>query len=142
MLAKLYTGGLVILNNDLKRVLGKNYFTLLRKLTIKTPQKVGPDKIAKSYKLLTANGNHYICLPRTLLPSLLKSNILTLDNVTFALSSGLRPINIDFIGNLFPNQNIICDWLINNIYTEDKKKDGSAGCTLDLTAGLGKTFVA
>src|SRR3989344_577005 len=143
MKVRLCNNGLLVKNIDFKNNLGGvKYNILLKKLNIRTPQKVGPDKIARSYKFLTIDGIRYICLPRTILSKLIDNKLISNDDISIELSNNFHNINIEFIGELFPNQNIICDWLTNNIFTEERKKTGNACCTLDLMAGLGKTFIA
>lgn len=45
-------------------------------------------------------------------------------------------------GKLKPNQQIIHDHIIANVFNETKRKTGIAGCILKLGAGLGKSFIA
>jgi hypothetical protein len=45
-------------------------------------------------------------------------------------------------GSLRPNQKTILKYMMNNIYTKDRKDKGSAGCILNLEAGQGKSYLA
>jgi len=139
---KLCNWGLVLKLDDLKKILNHDYFNFLKKLTIKTEQKVGPPKIAHSYKFVSCNNTKYICLPRTLINSFINFDLATVIDNKLSLGSRTLDGRVDFVGNLFPNQSLICDWLCQNIFTKEKISKGDAGCIIDLMAGLGKTFVA
>src|SRR3972149_5722233 len=88
---KLCNWGLVLKLDDLKKILNHDYFNFLKKLTIKTEQKVGPPKIAHSYKFVSCNNTKYICLPRTLINSFINFDLATvIDN---KLSLGSRTLD-------------------------------------------------
>jgi len=65
-----------------------------------------------------------------------------LDYKTYSqLSEGLN-ININYKGKLTENQEIISKFLIENIYTKQRLRRGSAGCIINLEAGQGKSYLA
>lgn len=114
----------------------ENYFTL------KTLQIIGAMKQTKRCKV--DKKKRRIIVPRFGIFEILNkkfglSNFCTISQI----KPGNKPVNdFKWTGTLKPNQIIIADYLKNNIYTESRKKCGSAGCILNLEAGQGKSFLA
>jgi len=51
-------------------------------------------------------------------------------------------IIVNYKGSLTDNQQLISEYLIENIYNKKRLKRGSAGCIVNLEAGQGKSFLA
>jgi superfamily II DNA or RNA helicase len=122
-----------------KYILDKFGLEYLKSFIIKTPQRIGPDKVAKLYYEFIENNAYMIALPRTELANLMeKGHIKKYIN----LSSKGSEINMSVKGTLTDLQNIVCDWLCTNKYNDEVIKQGNANCTLVMGAGKGKTFLA
>jgi len=102
----------------------KNKFTLSNKNHItKFIQKVKLFKICKK---------EYIILPRFGAFELLESGII--DSITNKIKPG-EDIECKYIGESNKNQKIVVKYIMENIFTEENKLKGNAGCTLHATAG-------
>ncbi len=132
--------GLIIPVAHLKKAFGSKYTDLLSKLTIVAPQKIGPPKKTVMYKFETIAGMECIHLPRFTGAALLAGGILK--NIDVGFAPVRRIANIELKHDLFPNQQLIVQHLLDNIYTHEKISQGWGSCTLNLRAGMGKTFVA
>lgn len=119
----------------LRKILGPRYGDFLAKLTIRYKPKIGPEKVTRLYTTNTVS----VTLPRFVGRTLLQHGIIG------AIENRLPPapgVNIAFEGELYPNQEIIVNHLMDRVYDEGVRASGFAGCTLNLQAGQGKTFVA
>ena len=109
----------------------KNKFTLSNKNHItKFIQKVKLFKICKK---------EYLILPRFGAYELLESGII--DNIINKIKPG-EDIIQEYTGKSNNNQQIIVKYIMDNIFNDEKKQNGNAGCTLHCGAGLGKSFLA
>ncbi len=149
--------GLIADRAELQRLLGAKYQTFLNKLTVRTKQRVGPDKVAQVYKYINIDGIDAILLPRMIMPALRASGVArgftnmvapprlwrtdvsVRDTLVHADTSAQPPI---FVCDLFPNQRVVIDHLFSNIFTDQRAAEGTAACVINLRAGQGKTFVA
>lgn len=84
------------------------------------------------------HGNNII-LPRFLSFKLLKSKII--DSIVNHIKD-TEYLKLDYIGQSNKNQVTIVKYIISNIYNEKNIKQGTAGLTLKVLAGFGKTFIA
>jgi superfamily II DNA or RNA helicase len=112
------------------------YKKLLKKFVIRYKSPIGTFYIEK--KNYTVKDNILI-LPRFASTDLLNCKIIS--NIINHIEYGH---NIDFvyIGEPTYNQQIVIDYIFNNIYTESNKSKGLCGLTLNAQAGSGKTFLA
>jgi superfamily II DNA or RNA helicase len=134
--------GLIADRAELQRLLGAKYQTFLNKLTVRTKQKVGPDKVAQVYKLINIDGIDAILLPRMIMPALKSSGVARGFVNMIAPPQGWVAAAPPFICELFPNQRVVIDHLFSNIFTDERAAAGTAACVINLRAGQGKTFVA
>lgn len=153
------TRGVVVLYNDLRKLLGDDkYKAFIGRLTILLPQKIGPVVTVRAFAYVdvdnvgefvgdgSVNNNNVgnnnnisatklIILPRSLLPAL--SHLFTVH----LRYPELRIANIELTGELFENQQIIINYLLETIFTEDKIKSGLATGIINVRAGFGKSFI-
>lgn len=127
-------------NADLTRMKAvrkiENYFTL------KTMQVIGAMKQTKRCRV--DKKKRRIIVPRFGLFEVLTEKY-GLDGFTAksCLTSGEPPNKwFRWQGALRPNQQLILNYMMQNIYTDKRKQVGSAGCILDLEAGQGKSYLA
>lgn len=132
------TEGIIVSLDDLKKTFNRQQFLqLLEKLTIKTPQKIGKDKIAKLYKWGTQNNARVIHLPRSMLRLFATNKMFRLKIILPKLDH----IEVEFKGKLDANQTAIVDYLCEEYYSQNAVVEGRGSTTLQLTAGYGKTFI-
>lgn len=137
--AVLTNNGLMIIDDDAREYFGPNYQKLINKLTIRTKQRVGPDKIAKVYKYDLVDGIKVLILPRMMMASMKQSSVIkSIENTIVAPAQ----INLEFDGEIYDNQKVVLDKLFKDVYTPENVASGTACCVLNLRAGQGKTFVA
>lgn len=128
--------GFVVPEVHIKKALGAGYKEFLNKLTTIVYNRVGPTTYVRSYSYELIGETRCILLPRTLAPkmrTLLDIKIVWPDPV---------PVEIKQNGELFPNQQVLLEYLVNTVYNERRLSDGTASCILNLRAGMGKTFLA
>lgn len=73
-----------------------------------------------------------LLLPRTAGNNLLKTKII--DKLEYNIHINDK-ININYLGTPTANQQVICDYLMDNIYNDKKS------CIIKATAGIGKSFI-
>jgi DNA or RNA helicases of superfamily II len=139
--------GFIVPYSLLKKRIGSEQINVLfKKLTIITPQKIGPPIVAKMYEPGKCDGKWFVRLPRTLMRDLLEKKILNSVKVDFAPPTriGAEPEGtpIPLQTKLFDNQQLILEYLMSNVFTPERISGGTATGILNLRAGLGKTFVA
>jgi superfamily II DNA or RNA helicase len=134
----------------LRAKFGRDYDTLLKKLTIRQAQLIGRPKITRMYSEGCVDGRHIMFLPRTLLAIFMRRGIISqliitlrpyshmVQATTDVGATGPGPLRME----LYTNQTLIVDHLMHNIYTPSRMSDGSACAILNLRAGMGKTFIA
>lgn len=133
--------GINVLDTEAKRVFGKNYDGFIKSLTLRSPQKIGADKYIKNYKYRYVSGKRLLILPRGILRDLIETKHIK--EITNMLPMNPKKINkFKISAELFPNQKLIIDYLMKNVFTPERSREGSACCVLNLRAGYGKTFVA
>lgn len=128
--------GFVVPDAHLKEVLGVGYKDFISKLTTIVFNKVGPRTFVRSYQYEDIGGVRCILLPRTLAP---KMSILLDIQLLWAEPV---PITVTQVGKLYPNQEILLEYLLANVYNPKRLADGTASAILNLRAGMGKTFLA
>lgn len=129
--------GLELDKNDIiKKYETSGYKKLLKKFIIRYKSPIGTFYIEKKNYIVKDN---LVLLPRFSSEHLLNCKII--NNIINNLEDGKC---IDFLYNGEPtyNQQIITDYIFNNIYTTENKIKGLCGLTLNATAGSGKTFLA
>lgn len=136
---KLSESGLVVLSEDLPVNVRKG---LVRRYTLSCKQLIGPPKQCACYKIYNTviNGEVKECVywPRTALPELAKHvNIQILFRPPRPLS---RQAELKI--TLFDNQKGVVDYLMTNVYSEQRMNAGTATALLNMFAGSGKTAVA
>jgi hypothetical protein len=128
----------------LKNVLGDaGIKSLFKRLTITTLQKKGPPKRCQMYRVekVESTGHIHVYLPRHVAAELIdKHKIKTISR--YPKERKIWASDHEFTARMFPNQQIIVDHLINNVYTDENVMKGVASATINLGAGLGKSFVA
>lgn len=115
----------------------ENYFTL------KTMQLTGTFKQAKRCKVDRANNR--IIVPRFGIYEVLSGKFGLKDYTTVSkIQFGKKLDYLDWSEKvkLTPNQQIIVDYIMKNIYNKKRVNLGSAGLILNLEAGQGKSFLA
>lgn len=135
--------GVILNDNDVREKFKHKYLTFLSKLTKRTRQQVGMDKVATVYKhdVIEVDGEACTILhiPRDSARLLVECGILSEPTNTLPEPKRVR---YNFIGQLFDNQNIVVDWLTANKFSAAVQKRGFGTATLNMQAGSGKTFVA
>ena len=129
--------GLELKKNDIvEKYQITGYKKLLKKFIIRYKSPIGTFYIEKKNYTLKDNT---LLLPRFASEDLLNCKII--NNITNCISNGN---NVDFVytGEPTYNQQIVIDYIFNNIYTESNKLKGLCGLTLNMLAGGGKTFLA
>lgn len=98
-------------------------------------------KRCKAYK---SEGKKYLLVPRFGLYYIINNPKFGLTDCTSVsqIKNGTKISNIEWKGRLTSNQDVISKYLINNIYTKNKRKIGSAGCIVKLETGQGKSYLA
>lgn len=135
--------GVMVADDIVRRFFKHKYQTLLNKLTVHTRQRIGPPKIAKIYKYTVAelDGKKYkmIHLPRTVGEGLLDKGII--DELINTIPDG-HDVELDFQAELFENQQLVVDHLLEHKFNKDRTDDGFGTAVLNMQAGLGKSFTA
>lgn len=139
MEAVLGVNGVIIPDGIVREHLGNKYNSLIKKLTIRTKQRVGYDKVARMYKYESVDGRQALHLPRDVGRKLYEAGVIS--NIINTLPKG-RKIDFIYDGEMFDNQKIVVDHLMDNVFTEENRRDGFATGVLNMQAGLGKTFTA
>ena len=114
----------------------ENYFTL------KTMQIIGVMKQTKRCKV--DKKKKRIIVPRFGIFEVLNDKY-GLDSYTTksCIKAGESPSEwFRWKADLKPNQQLIVNYMMKNIYTNERKMRGSAGCILNLEAGQGKSYLA
>jgi len=135
----LTSNGFVIKDAILRLKLGAAYDEFMAALTIRTPQKIGPELVGRAYKYAQIAGKNCVYLPRTLIPALLRAGVI---NEFTNMITSPAAVEYNFICELFQNQRVIVNWFMENIFCKSRADVGTAVGTLNLRAGMGKTFVA
>lgn len=130
--------GFIVPRHTLKTRFGPRYDEFLDRLIITYVPKFGGVKRAILYKSVVCGGQECICLPRTLV-RVLGRKILTKIDVLF---TPIIAINANLHVEMYRNQTLIVDYLYNVVFTDDRRRDGTATCILNMLAGMGKTYVA
>jgi len=114
----------------------ENYFTL------KTMQIIGAMKQSKRCRV--DKKLKRIVVPRFGIYEVLTEDFGLANYTTVSqLKLGHSPSTwFKFKGNLYPNQELILKYMLKTVYTDVRKKLGSAGCILNLEAGQGKSYIA
>jgi superfamily II DNA or RNA helicase len=137
--------GLLIRDSDFK-IINSSCSDLIKKLTISHVSFIGKDKYVKNLplykKITTAQGifwlvSRFVDLESILLVSSIK---ITKKNKILA-GKDIYPIKFSPCIDLYENQQKAMDFLMRNIYSEKKIKQGSAACIFVLDTGLGKTYI-
>lgn len=125
-------GGFAMYNAEVRAVFGeKSYDKLLKSLTVVTKQIVGPDLVARCYKI----DKGILYLPRSCIPKL--APIITLANKFV----DVPPIDVQLKVDLFEDQEIIVRRVMQEL-TPERAAAGTAAALLNQPAGTGKTFIA
>lgn len=128
--------GLEVNKNDIISIYNtEGLKKILRKFTIKYKSPINNYYIEKKNFIMIKNT---ILFPRFAVKKLLDCKIL--HSVTNEIKNGFD-VNFEYTGEPTDNQQIIIDYIMNNIYTETNIINGNAGLTLKLTAGCGKSFI-
>ncbi len=111
----------------------------LDKLTLVYRPSIGPPQVTKLWKLVPVDGIIHYQLPRTTIAGLRKVGLrVTIGWNNIAFNNMRYPLQID----LHLGQEILVQYLCENIFTEGRIAAGTATCILNLKPGMGKTFVA
>jgi superfamily II DNA or RNA helicase len=129
--------GLELNKNDLINKFTKEGLKkILKKFIIKYKSPIGTYYITKN---LYYSYENTIVIPRFLAYKLLKLKII--DNIINTIEDGIS-INFNYIGKSNNNQVNIINYILSKYYNNENKKLGLCGVTLQLQAGMGKTFCA
>jgi hypothetical protein len=131
--------GFIVPEVTLKTRFGPKYSAFLAKLTATYYPKVGPPMRAVMYERVTVGGAACVRLPRGCITALLRIRVL--ENIVIAIPAPQR-VDARLAIALFDNQNLILDYLMENVFTPARMADGTATAILNLRAGMGKSFVA
>ncbi len=131
--------GLIIPVGILKNKFKNRYQEFLDRLTVTYHPKIGASQVTKLYSCETFHGIDCIRLPRTLLQTLLKGNVILRVEM---LLTPVSHTDVDCMLELYNNQKVLVDHLCGSVYTADRMAAGTACAMLNLRAGMGKTFVA
>lgn len=166
--AILRNGSIIVNDEKLYNKMGqKAYKELLQKLTLRKKQIIGPDKIARIFYrsdgknlddnktisdaisasnvlLRPVKSKPFIHLPRFILSKLIASGIIGECNNTLKAGDNIPASHLNdelYTGELYNNQKIVIEKLMNEIYSVDNVNKGYSGCILNMRAGMGKTYV-
>ena len=131
--------GAILDDTKLREVFKAQYQQLLNKLTIRTKRKIGFDLIAKIFKYDVVDGQKIIHLPRSVSEVLMDNGIVA--EYINTIPDG-RVVQFEFEGELFDNQTLIIDHLMNECFNNTRQEEGFATAVLNMAAGLGKTWMA
>ncbi len=143
MKAILSESGFAFNASDYIKAYGNEYLLkLLRKYTVRTVDRITKlPRVTKLYKVIKATGFKIIELPRFMMHDLLSkkepSARRPITEIEIQLPEATRIDNMEYIGQSNPNQLIVVDHIVNNVFNQNV-----AGVTLKLLAGLGKSYVA
>lgn len=127
----------IIPDSEVRKFYKELYQKLLKKLTIRTPQRIGPDKTIKIYKYDIIDGSRLLHIPRNTGYKLYSNG--SIESATNAVPKG-RKIDLKLNATLYDNQKIVVDYLMKNNFNDELREEGWATATLNMTAGMGKTF--
>lgn len=125
--------GLVVPETTMDRLFGKKKEDFLKGLCVTAVNKFGKPKPIQLYRKIIVNKSPHVVLPRGCAERLRKHGGMLLDDML----PELPRIRYAFEGELYENQKIVCDYLMERYFNG---KFGS--CTLNMGAGLGKTATA
>ncbi len=130
--------GFIVAADRLQAVLGKNITMFFNKLTAIHYPKTGPPHRVVMYSFMQYAGIRWVVLPRALIKHL-KGTVVS--DVVVELAEVIT-CKATLCIDLYPNQTLLIDHLINTVFTVDRIENGTATAVLNLRAGMGKTFVA
>ena len=127
--------GLYITISDIINNYGKEYYNKFKtRFTMQTYNMVSKQyKIIKLFKVIN---NTYILVPR-----FEGAKLKIIDNILNKINNETK-INLVYNGKLLNNQQIVINYIMNDIFTESNKVRGTSGCILKLLAGGGKSYCA
>ena len=118
----------------------KSLKRLESRFSIFVPMMIGPSKTYKCYA--SDRKKMRIIIPRFGAFEVLNATYnLAEYKITQQFSDGDK-VKFEWKGALKPNQKIISDELMKNIYSDARIASGSAGCIVKLSAGQGKSYIA
>lgn len=120
-----------------RAIFGGELPNLYKRLTLRHQPKIGAPVIVKLYRFTKIGRDEFLVLPRSTCRPI--SRLLSRVEVRLP---ALRPVQLQLRIDLFENQRIVVDHLMQNIFTAEAAAAGLATCVLDLRAGAGKTYVA
>jgi len=103
---------------------------------------IGHNKIRKTitqFKIIKIGNEKYIQLPRMASFKLQKVGII--EEIKNTIHQG-EDNKLCHTAQLTSNQFLVLNYLVNNIYTEERKKKGNACCILEMKPGYGKTYLS
>lgn len=127
--------GFMIKDSLARKYFGTKYIAVLDKITIRSKQKIGKEKVLRCYRY----SGGMLILPRGLIKKFIDAKFVTKWKVDLP---SVDDINYEFKGNLHDYQQVTINWLLDNVYNNQRIEIGCACCVLNLATGLGKTFVA
>ena len=140
-------GGLIVQRDELCAHLGvKAFDKMMNKLTFVHVEPVGPPKRAFAFRekttgvdKLAAQQIRILYLPRACLSAIVAAGV----DVEIMLPPVVAMRGVPRAdAEIKPNQQIIVDYLMANVFTEARIARGMGSAILDLRAGFGKSFVA
>ncbi len=140
-MALLGVGGIYVNKIDFISKIGNNNFlAVLEKLVMRNEMKIGPPQVAHGYyETRGRDGVTYLHLPRNMIKSV--SALMGGCRIVFGGAGNAEIVTCELTGKLFDNQIVLCNWVMENVFTEARAAAGTASLLLELEAGLGKTFV-
>jgi len=139
MSASLTCHGLMVPVALMRQRLRGRYNDVLDKLTICYQPAIGAEVRTALWRLVRYNGVECLALPRTLIAFVLRTKIVERVDVSLGAIQ-YATYACDVV--LLPNQKIIVDHLLREVFTADRIALGTACCILNARAGSGKTFIA
>lgn len=103
---------------------------------------IGHNKMRKTitqFKFIKYGDEKYIQLPRMASFKLQKVGII--EEIKNLIHQG-KDNKLCHTAQLTSNQSLVLNHLVNNIYTEERKKKGNACCILEMRPGYGKTYLS
>ncbi len=132
------TKGFFIKESSLEKAFAQVYPTFLQGLTFTHTPRVGGKIVRTVYEKFDHEGQTYLFLPRSVYEMFVSKKMF---NIAMLVKI---PPTLPFVMHieLFPEQKIIFEHLMTNVFSTKKLHDGTAACLLDLEPGKGKSYIA
>lgn len=132
-------GGLWINYKTIKTFFGDKFNKFLENYVVEYKTKYNTKKIRLYSHVKTKTGVLYLTLPRFALVEMKKCDYVK--NIKVTLPKYKQIDDINYTGVLNHNQQIITNYILNELYSEENKKSGMTGGLIQSGTGTGKTYM-